>query len=254
MIKNIFYIVTIVVFVMAVFLLLSDGSGRSFFERLGVQKEEVRDRTSEIVDTTRIEQGRSILERLSSIIGRVDVGNLRGRFDDAVSDKSKVVGVPLIRGESLIDPDKVGWESEELKEAKRVGDYVGCGESVFYLERQVPPGKDPLIFVYEELFLIGRTVTIDEKSYSNPVAYHREETTLKRGDEVLTFAPLSLDRVDVKGEKAILYLTGDYLSIGTCEPPRLKAVLEFAALQFADISNIEVYLNEERMEFIHGGK
>lgn len=156
----------------------------------------------------------------------------------------------------LIDPDggvifgeSVSWEEEIMEEARQSGQYIGCGDSLFYTEKKIPHTITPLRAIYEELFIFQETVTVNGREYKNPIYYQAQQKII--GEKV--YGPMEFEKVVIDNDTAKVYLTGDYISVGTCEPPRVEAVLIFAAKQFEGINEVKVYLNGEAAVFVHGG-
>lgn len=167
-----------------------------------------------------------------------------------VEGPRQVIRVPLIELDAAAGfGDAVGWDEETMREARRQGRYIGCGDGLFYMEKEVPQTTMPLTAVYEALFSLDEVVVVAGKEYVNPIHYQSQQKVI---DE-RTYRPMRFEKVVVEGNVAKVYLTGDYVSVGTCEPPRTEAVLRFAAKQFEQIDEVEIYLNDEPARFIHGG-
>ncbi len=161
--------------------------------------------------------------------------------------------VPVIDNTSSVElGEEIGYDTEAMREAQERGDYIGCGDRVAYIEKEIEPTSRPLEAIYLELFKGDEIV--EGTDYENPLSYHIKERVIESGEEYYTTKPLEFERVVLEEDRAKLYLSGEYLTIGTCEPPRIEAVLRFAALQYDWINNVDIYLNGEEMEFIHGGK
>ncbi len=147
--------------------------------------------------------------------------------------------VPVIDSEGALGfGDEVDWDENVMREAREKGEYIGCGDRIVYTIKEIEQTPRPLEAIYRELFRGDEIVAGTE--YENPISSHIND--------------LFFDRVIIENDIAKLYLTGEYITIGTCEPPRTKAVLIFAAKQYPWINDVEIYLNGEEIEFIHGGK
>ncbi len=148
--------------------------------------------------------------------------------------------------------EEIGYDTEAMREARKRGDYVGCGDKIAYIKKEIEPTNRPLEAIYLELFKGDEIVKGTD--YENPLSYHAKERSIETEKEIYIIKPLEFDKVILEENKAKVYLVGEYATVGTCEPPRTEAVLKFASLQYPWIDEIEIYLNKEEMEFIHGGK
>ncbi|TVQ94756.1 MAG: hypothetical protein EA400_00915 [Chromatiaceae bacterium] len=158
-----------------------------------------------------------------------------------------IIRIPLIEyGGADALAERVGWDSAAMDAARQQGEFVGCGDRIVYMEKRIPHTRAPLTAIYQELFRLPDTVVVHGQAYQNPIHQHAHRRNLP---------PLRFERVTISNRKANLYLVGDYLSVGTCEPARTEAVLQFAALQFATVDEIAIYLNGEPAAgvFMHGG-
>jgi len=142
-------------------------------------------------------------------------------------------------------------DPNKMREDKETGRRIGCGDRIAFIEREVEFTTQPLRAIYQELFRGSEIVVGTE--YINPIAWHNKERTINSGNGFLITRPLQFDRVVIKNGLAVVHLTGDYITIGTCEPPLVEAVLEFAAKQFPWIKEINIYIEGTEAEFIHGG-
>lgn len=140
------------------------------------------------------------------------------------------------------------YSLEELNNVQGRDDYIGCGGKLVYIKKEIDPTERPLEAIYLELFK-GDEILFGT-NYDNPLSYHIEERSLNNVD----VSPLKFEKVYIENNVARVYLIGDYVTIGTCEPPLTEAVLRFAALQYPWIDDVEIYLNNKRMVFVHGGK
>lgn len=154
-----------------------------------------------------------------------------------ISKSLMTIKIPLI----VDNPNE-----SEIEEAKRSGRIVGCQDVIFYLEKEIPYTPMTLTAVYKELFSLDKFVLVDGKKYINPIHDH-----IKDG---IAGGSLEFDKVIIENGIAHVYLLGNYVTIGTCEPPRTEGVLKFAATQFDSVNDVEIYLNDQKMIFIHGGR
>ncbi len=144
---------------------------------------------------------------------------------------------------------------EDFTEARERGAYVGCGDVVYYISKEIDHTLAPLNAVYQELFSLQEVLVVDEVEYVNPIYYHVKGRAISTGSgDDWIVAPLEFEKVTVENGIASVYLMGGYATVGTCEPPRTQAVLEFSATQFDTVDSVNIYLNGDKMEFIHGGE
>ncbi len=154
-----------------------------------------------------------------------------------VSKEKTKIRISVIEDDITVDFSN--WSESDWERAWESGEYVGCGDKLSYIEKEISYTTMPLTAIYEELFKMDGLLLIEEKRYRNPI-YDQDN--------------MQFEKVEIEGEVANIYLLGEYVSIGTCEPPRTEAVLKFAALQYPWISDVKIYLNGKEIEFIHGGK
>lgn len=147
--------------------------------------------------------------------------------------------IPVIElDEAFNFGEEVNWDRDIMEKAQEKGEYIGCGDKISYIEKKIEPTIRPLEAIYLELFKGNEAVK--ETEYHNPISNHIDT--------------LIFNDVIIENNIAKVYLLGEYFSIGTCEPPRTEAVLIFAAKQYPWIESVEIYLNNQETEFIHGGK
>ncbi len=164
-----------------------------------------------------------------------------------------VIMVPVIDGDASMGlGEEIGYDTEAMRKAKERGDYIGCGDKISYIEKEIEPTSRPLKAIYLELFKGDEIV--EGTDCQNPLSYHIKERSIETEKETYIVKPLEFNRVALEENKAKVYLSGEYATVGTCEPPRTEAVLKFASLQYPWIDDAIIYLNGEEMEFIHGGK
>jgi len=153
-----------------------------------------------------------------------------------IEEYSKI-NIPLIELEG--GTKKFGNDYNDRIEASKIGEYIGCGDSIFYFEKEIKSTTQPLTAIYQELFTMENSVIVNNKEYINPINYHQVN--------------LNFEKAVVENRTAYVYMTGQYISVGACESPRTKGVLEFAAKQYDWIDDVVFYINGEKNNFIHGG-
>jgi len=108
------------------------------------------------------------------------------------------------------------------------GELIGCGDSLVPVILPIEPEADPIRATLQNLFDQGEEV--------GPSGLYN---SLYQSD-------LAVDEIDIKGETANLYLTGEMILGGVCDEPRLQAQLIETVNQFPAVSDVVVFLNGER--------
>ncbi|MFW5853224.1 MAG: META domain-containing protein [Patescibacteria group bacterium] len=147
-------------------------------------------------------------------------------------DNKQSVYVPVIK----LDQAETNTETAEM--------LIGCDDVLVFMSQKAIKGERGAKVALNYLFTGEELVAGTD--YHNPLAYHL-------GDRGEDYKPLSFERLEIKGEKAEIYLNGDYISVGTCEPPRVEAVLEQAVKKNSQVKEVNILINGEPAQFIHGG-
>ncbi|HVG29867.1 MAG TPA: GerMN domain-containing protein [Pyrinomonadaceae bacterium] len=113
-----------------------------------------------------------------------------------------------------------------LDDNGRSGKKIGCGDSIVPVVVDTAPTSAPLRRAYETLLAI-RDDPYGTRKLSNP----------------LSRSNLKVDSVVIKKRVAIIKLTGELISAGHCEDPRVEAQLTEVALQFPSIRKVSVFVN-----------
>ncbi len=124
------------------------------------------------------------------------------------------VRVPVLSNQKIFDYD---------------GPVQGCEDKIMWINVPVEPTPAPLTTGIEKLF--GSEV----------------ETVFEPGNFLATQKNLGLDDVIVGNGLARIYLTGEFSAETVCDAPRQFIQLEAVALQYDSVSNIEIYLNNQRI-------
>ncbi len=173
---------------------------------------------------------------------------------DEITNHSKkmTIKIPVIDlGGGFYSGDKIGG----ITIARETGDFIGCGDRIIFVEKEIPHTTKPLTAIYQELFRGSEIV--EGTKYSNPIAWHNHERVIQRTNQPdFIKRALQFDKVIVEDGITTVYLVGDYMSIGTCEPPRVMAALEFAAKQYPWIKEVRIYIENAEAEGVifHGGR
>jgi spore germination protein GerM len=107
------------------------------------------------------------------------------------------------------------------------GPRIGCGDSIIAVRRQLAaPTQSPLRAAYEELLSMNQYF-YGESGLVNP----------------LEPSSLTVDSVNIRDGIAIVELSGTLQLVGTCEDARIQAQLEYTALQFSTVQDVQVTIN-----------
>jgi hypothetical protein len=137
---------------------------------------------------------------------------------------SGAVALPL----ETVSPigDRVKVPLIALEDYGASGSLVGCCDSLVWIDQPYTAGEDPLVAAYLTLLAI-HDIYYGGSGFYNP---------LYQSDLHLVSAGL-VDGV------ASVYLEGNLLMGGELDTPRLQAQLEQTALQFSEVTNVQVFIN-----------
>jgi hypothetical protein len=113
-----------------------------------------------------------------------------------------------------------------LDDNGKSGKRIGCNDSVVAVAVDVAPATATLRTAYERL-LAAQDDPYGPRKLSNPLSRSR----------------LKVKSVAIKNRTAIIKLTGNLISAGTCEDPRLEAQLTETARQFSTVRKVSVFVN-----------
>lgn len=131
---------------------------------------------------------------------------------DIVSSQKMIINIPVLAGDIFDTPGV----------KKR-----GC-DTVVFVEREVDQNPAILNATISEMF-----------SFDQDLGF-------LPGNFVASQGSLNFERATIENGLASIYLTGEIGPIaGTCDNPRLQIQLEEAALQFATVNSVQIYLNGE---------
>lgn len=118
------------------------------------------------------------------------------------------------------------------------GKAVGCNDSVIPVAWDIPPSNQPMQDALEKLFSF-------KDMYVGPIQLYNS----------LYQSELSVESIEVSTDgTAIVHLSGTYLLGGVCDTPRFKAQIEETILQFPEIKQTEIYINDVALDDILSGK
>jgi hypothetical protein len=108
------------------------------------------------------------------------------------------------------------------------GPKIGCNDSVLPVQVQISPTKGVLKAALTAL------LGLKDQYYGQSGLYNS-----------LYQSSLQLKSVGIVSGKATIYLTGTLTQGGECDSPRVKAQLEYTALQFSTVKQVVIYLNNK---------
>jgi len=124
-----------------------------------------------------------------------------------------------------------------LEDAGQTGDLIGCNDSLVFLQRRFPSADQDLKSAIQQL------LSIKDQYYGQSGFYN-----------ALYNSNLTLDSVSIENNEAIINLSGELVSGGTCDDPRIKAQLTKTALQFPDVQTVSIFINNQPLNSLLSGK
>jgi hypothetical protein len=113
-----------------------------------------------------------------------------------------------------------------LEDAGQSGPQVGCNDSIVPVVIEIEPTGTPLTAA------INRLLSVKEQFYGQSGLYN-----------ALYQSNLILVSTTIVNREAIIYLTGELILGGICDDPRLRAQLEYTALQYDTVDSVTIFLN-----------
>lgn len=106
---------------------------------------------------------------------------------------------------------------------------IGCDDSLVMVDRPFI-GPDALVQAYSDL------LGIREREYGQSGLY-----------DPLYQSTLTVKEIYVREGVAYVYLLGTFMMGGECDIPRVQAKLEQTALQFPEVSLVQVFVNDKTL-------
>jgi hypothetical protein len=113
-----------------------------------------------------------------------------------------------------------------LDDDGKSGKKIGCNDSVVPVAVSIAPTAAPLRAAYEKLLAIRE----------DPYGARRHTNPLSRSN-------LKVKSAGIRKKTATIRLTGELISAGHCEDPRIEAQLTEIALQFPSVRRVSVFVN-----------
>ncbi|MBI3443352.1 GerMN domain-containing protein [Candidatus Woesebacteria bacterium] len=120
------------------------------------------------------------------------------------------------------------------------GEYVqgstfGCNDQLAFINREVEPTNGVLFATLKELLTIeSQFVEEGGKSLYN----------------VFSQSNLNVENIMIEAGKAQIYLQGEIALGGICDEPRFEEQLRATALQFPEVKEIEIFINNKPLDEI----
>ena len=108
----------------------------------------------------------------------------------------------------------------------KAGRKIGCDDSLVPVNVDIARTPTPLRGAYEALLAI----------HDDPYGTQQYANPLSRSD-------LKLKSAAIRKKTALIHLTGNLVSAGHCEAPRIEAQLTAVALQFPSVKRVSVFVN-----------
>ncbi len=115
-----------------------------------------------------------------------------------------------------------------LEDNGQQGEMIGCNDSVVPVLVEIPGEEDQIQAALERL------LSIKNKTYPGTDLYNS-----------LSQSTLTLDSVTVTDTVADVRLSGEVVAGGVCDNPRIEAQLRQTILQFQNVSEVQIYVNDE---------
>lgn len=108
---------------------------------------------------------------------------------------------------------------------------IGCGDQLMAVVLPITPTTGVLRAALTKL------LSIREAYYGESGLYH-----------ALYQSDLTVERIELENGLARVYLSGQLITGGVCDIPRIQAQLETTALQFSTVNQVQFYINGESLE------
>jgi hypothetical protein len=108
---------------------------------------------------------------------------------------------------------------------------VGCGDAIVPVQWTIPSTQAPLVSAIRELISL-KTNRLPNTPYTN---------TLYKSN-------LTVQSIEVLAGRATIRLAGDLIVSESCDYPRVRYQIEQTALQFPDVSTVDIFINDVPIE------
>jgi hypothetical protein len=142
--------------------------------------------------------------------------------------KASPTPIPSVTPQPTLITETVKIFFVALEDNGKSGPKIGCGDSLVSVDQEINYKGDKLKNTLEQL-LMQKTQFYGQSGFYN----------------ALFSSNLKVDTVSYKGSTASVYLTGEMQLGGTCDTPRFEEQLKATMLQFPEIKNAEIYINNQ---------
>lgn len=118
-----------------------------------------------------------------------------------------------------------------LNDNGKSGQDIGTGDSLVKVDRTISTPQTPLKAAFDEL------LSLKDPYYGNSRLYN----ALYRSD-------LKLDKATITDRKAEVYLSGSLSLGGVMDNPRVENQLNATALQFSNVKEVQIYINDKPLK------
>ena len=130
-------------------------------------------------------------------------------------------------GPVAVEPAKIYLIA--LEDNGRTGQRIGCGDSLVPVTREIASGQMTPGKITAALTLL---FSLHDRFYGQSGLYN-----------ALYSSQLQVQRVEMQGGKAAVYLTGTLSLAGVCDDPRAEAQIAATAGQFPGVTGVLIFLN-----------
>ena len=122
-----------------------------------------------------------------------------------------------------------------LDDQGKVGEQIGCGDSIVPVSLTIPTTTTPLRAAIQHLLSLSAELPDD---IPNGTHLHNP----------LYRSHLTIDTISINNGEANIRLLGDLQINGVCDGPRFVAQFEKTALQFSTVKQVAVFINGVPLE------
>ena len=124
-----------------------------------------------------------------------------------------------------------------LDDQGKVGEQIGCGDSIVPVQLTIPATTTPLRASIQHLLNLSAEIPED---FPNPNATHLHNPLYR--------SHLTIDSISINNGTANIRLLGNLQINGVCDGPRFVAQFEKTALQFSTVQQVAVFINGVPLE------
>jgi hypothetical protein len=148
--------------------------------------------------------------------------------DIIIGPKPSPTSTPVITPQPALITENVKLFFVALEDNGKSGPKIGCGDSIVSVDQEISYKGDKLKYTLDQL-LAQKTQFYGESGFYN----------------ALFSSNLQVASISYQGNSATIYLTGEMQLGGTCDTPRFEEQLKATVLQFPEIKNASIYINNQ---------